>query len=78
MSPSLPVSAIGYAADLEGRFSMDSHREDRARVYERSFLLSPEKRNQVMELWEVEKYGLDSLLRSRLCLHIWNAASGVV
>ena len=34
--------------------------EDRARIYERAFLLSPEKRNQVMELWEVQKYGADS------------------
>jgi hypothetical protein len=38
---------------------MGSH-QDGARVYERRFLLSPEKRNQVMELWEVQKYGLDS------------------
>lgn len=29
------------------------------RKYDRDFLLSPEKRNQVVELWEVEKYGLD-------------------
>ena len=29
-------------------------------VYDRAFLLSPEKRNQVMELWEVHRYGLDS------------------
>jgi 16S rRNA G966 N2-methylase RsmD len=28
-------------------------------VYDRSFLLSPDKRNQLMELWEVEKYGQD-------------------
>src|SRR4051812_920980 len=27
------------------------------RVYDRSFLLSPDKRNQLMELWEVEQYG---------------------
>jgi len=27
--------------------------------YDRDFLLSPEKRNQVVELWEVEKYGRD-------------------
>ena len=30
------------------------------RIYDRSFLLSREKRNQVMELWEVCKYGIDS------------------
>jgi hypothetical protein len=29
------------------------------RVYDRSFLLSPDKRNQLMELWEVEQYGRD-------------------
>jgi hypothetical protein len=29
------------------------------RKYDRDFLLSPDKRNQVVELWEVEKYGLD-------------------
>jgi hypothetical protein len=28
--------------------------------YNRDFLLSPEKRNQPIELWEVEKYGRDS------------------
>jgi hypothetical protein len=28
--------------------------------YDRDFLLSPGKRNQVMELWEVEKFGADS------------------
>jgi hypothetical protein len=30
-----------------------------ARKYDRDFLLSPEKRNQLIELWEVEKYGRD-------------------
>ena len=39
---------------------MESHQEGRTRVYDCRFLLSPEKRNQVMELWEVEKYGADS------------------
>jgi hypothetical protein len=29
------------------------------RKYDRDFLLSSEKRNQVVELWEVEKYGRD-------------------
>jgi hypothetical protein len=29
------------------------------RKYDRDFLLGPEKRNQVVELWEVEKYGRD-------------------
>jgi hypothetical protein len=27
--------------------------------YDRDFLLSPEKRNQIVEFWEVEKYGRD-------------------
>jgi hypothetical protein len=27
--------------------------------YDRDFLLNPEKRNQILELWEVEKYGRD-------------------
>jgi len=31
-----------------------------ARRYDRAFLLSADKRNQVMELWEVRRYGLDS------------------
>src|SRR3977135_1690109 len=39
---------------------MKAHHHDRARIYERAFLLSPEKRDQVMELWEVQKYGVDS------------------
>ena len=34
-------------------------RED-ARRYDRDFLLSPPKRNQLIELWEVEKFGRDS------------------
>jgi hypothetical protein len=29
------------------------------RRYDRDFLLSPEKRNQLIELWEIEKYGRD-------------------
>src|SRR5689334_2573639 len=28
--------------------------------YDRDYLLGPEKRNQVIELWEVEKFGRDS------------------
>jgi len=39
---------------------MKAHHEDRARIYECAFLLSPEKRNRVMKLWEVHKYGADS------------------
>jgi hypothetical protein len=30
-----------------------------SRKYDRDFLLSLEKRNQIVELWEVEKYGRD-------------------
>jgi hypothetical protein len=33
--------------------------QDADRKYDRDFLLSPEKRNQVVELWEVERYGRD-------------------
>ena len=29
-------------------------------VYDRAYLLSPQKRNQVMALWEVRKYGADT------------------
>src|SRR5690242_3626342 len=37
-----------------------SHSDDNLRRYDRAFLLSPEKRNQVMELWEIQRYGNDS------------------
>jgi hypothetical protein len=33
--------------------------EPETRKYDRDFLLSPAKRNQLVELWEVEKYGRD-------------------
>jgi hypothetical protein len=33
--------------------------QDANRKYDRDFLLSQEKRNQLVELWEVEKYGRD-------------------
>jgi 16S rRNA G966 N2-methylase RsmD len=36
------------------------HTHDTARRYDRAFLLSPQKRNQVLALWEVRRYGLDS------------------
>jgi hypothetical protein len=36
------------------------HTPERGRRYDRAFLLSEQKRNQVMELWEVWQYGLDS------------------
>jgi 16S rRNA G966 N2-methylase RsmD len=39
---------------------MKTHHKARDRTYDRAILLSPEKRNQVMELWEVHKYGVDS------------------
>ena len=39
---------------------METHSSPHSdRKYDRDFLLSPEKRNQLMELWEVEKYGRD-------------------
>ena len=47
---------------------MESQQEDGARVYERSFLLSPARRNRV-ELWEVQTYGVDSFYRLGQCLH---------
>jgi len=34
--------------------------DDRAHIYDRAFLLSEEKRNHVMQLWEIQKYGVDS------------------
>jgi hypothetical protein len=33
---------------------------EHAHIYDRTFLLSEEKRNQVMELWEIQRYGIDS------------------
>ena len=33
--------------------------QDANRKYDRDFLLGPEKRNQIVALWEVEKYGCD-------------------
>ena len=33
--------------------------QDETRRYDRDFLLSPTKRNELVELWEVEKYGRD-------------------
>src|SRR5882672_9041035 len=34
--------------------------DGKGQKYDRAFLLSEGKRNSVMELWEVQKYGLDS------------------
>jgi 16S rRNA G966 N2-methylase RsmD len=43
---------------------------DCARIYERTFLLSQEKRDQIMELWEVQKYGVDSFSDSNyVCIY---------
>jgi hypothetical protein len=39
---------------------MNSGETGDVRVYDRAFLLSAEKRNQIMALWEVRQYGLDS------------------
>jgi hypothetical protein len=39
---------------------VDPSPSDKLPRYDRNFLLSPEKRNKVVELWEVEKFGRDS------------------
>jgi hypothetical protein len=36
------------------------HTEGQGHKYDRAFLLSDGKRNQVMELWEVQQFGIDS------------------
>jgi hypothetical protein len=36
------------------------HMDTTAPLYDRTFLLSPGKRIQVMALWEAQRYGLDS------------------
>ena len=38
----------------------DSHGQRGPCDYDRNFLLSPAKRNHIVELWEVEKFGRDS------------------
>src|SRR5262249_47380381 len=39
----------------------DQENEERDKtVYDRALLLSPEMRNHMMELWEIQRYGLDS------------------
>ena len=45
-----------YARGALWRHKSSAHSD---RKFDRDFLLSPEKRNQVVELWEVEKYGRD-------------------
>jgi len=40
--------------------SQNTGERDYSHVYDRAFLLSEEKRNQVMGLWEVRQYGIDS------------------
>jgi hypothetical protein len=45
---------------IGGFFSLKQNTSGAAAEFalgDRDFLLSPEKRNQVIELWEVEKYG---------------------
>jgi hypothetical protein len=40
---------------------MSTHQaEGQGHKYDRAFLLSDDKRNQVVELWEVQQFGLDS------------------
>ena len=36
------------------------HTEGQRQKYDRAFLLSDGKRNQVVELWEVQQFGIDS------------------
>src|SRR5262245_32331126 len=36
------------------------HAEGQGQKYDRAFLLSDGKRNQLMELWEVQQFGIDS------------------
>ena len=43
------------------------------RKYDRDFLLSPQKRNQMIELWEVEKYGRDCF-NDRNHVHLYGMA----
>jgi hypothetical protein len=46
--------------------------------YDREFLLSPGKRNQMMALWEVQKFGTDSFRRPGLRLDLRYEARRVV
>jgi hypothetical protein len=51
---------------------------DRPLIYERTFLLSQEKRDQIMELWEVQKYGADSFSDSNyVCIYGCRPKSGM-
>jgi hypothetical protein len=45
---------------MKGQTVVNNPPNDELPKYDRDFLLSPEKRNQVIELWEVEKFGRDS------------------
>jgi len=47
------------AEDRHGR-PRTTRRSRTTRSYDRGYLLSPAKRNQVMELWEIRRYGRDS------------------
>jgi hypothetical protein len=51
----LPQGAVCREAQMSA-----SNSRGREPKYDRAFLLSSGKRNQVMELWEVQKYGADS------------------
>src|SRR3954453_23878939 len=48
-----------YCGGKGGPAMTETSGPEAERVYDRSFLLSPDKRNQLMELWEVEQYGRD-------------------
>jgi hypothetical protein len=43
------------------------HAEGQRPTYDRAFLLSDGKRNQVMELWEVQQFGIDSFADPDMC-----------
>ena len=48
----------------------DAHAGDRDVVYDRTLLLGQPKRNQVLDLWEVQKYGVDSFSDAEyLCIY---------
>jgi hypothetical protein len=58
--PCLPYGASAFSIGTRGFAEVTFvTTQDANRKYDRDFLLSPEKRNQIVELWEVEKYGRD-------------------
>ncbi len=45
------------------------------RKYDRDYLPSPEKRNQIMELWVVQKFGADPPRWCGPCANLWDAGN---